>query len=946
MFFTVNFERPQPQGLVATRVNKCVAMNSSNTYLHPEYPPACYEDGIRTAVFALRYADQLIDLNVQLCFSLFHIYDLDCSATITISLYGKAQKTGTMPSKEELPLSSFKRLVKKRYRLNSILLPCISCFSEHISYTFFSHLSTIISWYPVEVLTISEDKIMDLLSQKTESLDEIIKLLTRAEKTLQLDDLVSIFDAQPKKSASLERITNDLDELLSPQIITVTDSVQVLNSALFNSSQKTIDMVFSQESSTPVHTSERLPGDESKLSIQTTNTGDLLRREHLFLESPAHLKKLLSYTDYLIDRLDFTILKQSTLIFFKLFYLNTVAGVCTTGLLDTYSKKYNELTEDRLNLLYLLECKKYTKLILESSEASLATMIYDTLTNQFESKLHISSLESPFRKSGSMEHNSMVEDLQSYQAPIIGQKSVKSVSNLLDTSTHSFSSNNADISISDSMKSLLEQETVKFKATQTSAAYLLRCYLQSATRDSIDDDTFSEKKLQRASSKGFKMKKGSVLTNTAPSILEIKNNNKKGGTDIEVAMMKTIKDSMTLYNVTLTNRFMENKVTQLPPSLLPNSNINSTKALVLLIEDYRKSSFPLELIWNPDSSLHVFTFPPIFTLSTNVDRLMNQITKNTKESPSIADMVRQKRQSKDLYVFAHGYRGTYCDLRLMSNCILQYAVIRGTMQKHWFPKQPCILLSKSYQKYTQCSILELGIKLAEEIRDYIQTRKVNIGSINMVGHSMGCLIIEACILSSTFSGFLHLLNKAVFLNGPLAGAKGGNGLVKFGMTIMSSNNKEVSLRELMGGRLSKKQIEYMYYNYPFLKNIASDAELLKEVTSTPLLEVLAKYSNLHKFQSIYMISSLQDGYVDFRSALLLPDNKGKGSNKDKNQLFLEKVTRVPTKRILYDLSVLSPLLQGSTRMDRRTGRDAHIAHMSDYNLMHTIVQYVFGKDIL
>lgn len=32
-------------------------------------------------------------------------------------------------------------------------------------------------------------------------------------------------------------------------------------------------------------------------------------------------------------------------------------------------------------------------------------------------------------------------------------------------------------------------------------------------------------------------------------------------------------------------------------------------------------------------------------------------------------------------------------------------------------------------------------------------------------------------------------------------------------------------------------------------------------------------------------------------------------------------------------------------MDRRTGRDAHIVHMSDYNLMHTLVQEVFGKDI-
>lgn len=153
---------------------------------------------------------------------------------------------------------------------------------------------------------------------------------------------------------------------------------------------------------------------------------------------------------------------------------------------------------------------------------------------------------------------------------------------------------------------------------------------------------------------------------------------------------------------------------------------------------------------------------------------------NIEEQPSITDLVRQKRQSRDLYVFAHGYRGTYCDLRLMSNCLMQYAIVHGTMQKQWFPKQPHVLLSRSYQEHTQSSILELGIKLAEEIRDYIQTRKTNVGRINMVGHSMGCLVIEACILSSAFSGFLDLLNKAVFLNGPWLVLKEVTGLSDLG----------------------------------------------------------------------------------------------------------------------------------------------------------------------
>ena len=945
MFLTVNFERPQPPGLLAVRANKYVSTNSSNTYLHPEYPPASYENGMRTAIFALRYADQLINLNTQLCFSLFHIYDLDCSSIMTISLYGKAKKTETMPSKEDLPLSSFKRLTQKRYCLNSILLPCATCFSEHISYTFFSHLSTVISWYPIEVLTLSEDKITAILSQKTNCLDSFLKLILSVERTLQCDDLISVVDSQSKKSISLEKITNDLDDLLSPPMPTIADSVQVINSALFNSSQKTIDIAFSQESSTPVHTMTKFLGDEPKASMPVDHMGNFSGGEHVLLESTAHLKRLLSQSNSVIDSLDFLTLKRSTLIFFKIFYLNKIAGVGTARLLDTYVQKYNDLTEERMDLIYLSECKKYTKLILESSEASLAAAIYDTLTSQFESRLHISSLESSVKNNDSLGTRSAIDDLQECRAPVIKQKRAKSTVNTLDVSTHSNTSSNVDVCTSDSIKALLQQETLKLKATQSSAGHLLRYYLNQGAYGIAERDLPFAKKRSRASSKASKARRGSSPVVFFPPVSESRDEAKQRGSDIEAAMMKTIKDSMALSNAKLTSAPQDHQIPQPPTSLLAVPGTNSVKSLLSLIEQYRDSSFPIDLVWSSDSSLRVFTFPPIFSLSANTHKESNLISRNAEEPPSMANLVKQKRQSKDLYVFAHGYRGTYCDLRLMSNCILQYAVIHGTRQKHWFPKQPCILLSKSYQRHTQNSILELGVKLAEEIRDHIQTRKVNIGRINMIGHSMGCLVIEACILSSTFSGFLGLLNKAVFLNGPLAGAKGGNGLVRFGMTVMSSNSKEVSLRELMGGKLTKKQVECIYYNYPFMKGVSCDPNLLKELTSMPLLEILAKYSNLNRFESIYMISSLQDGYVDFKSALLLPDNKSKGSEKEKHQLFLDKVAKVPTKRLLYDLSVLDPLLQGSTKMDRKTGRDAHIVHMSDYNLMHTIVQEVFGKDM-
>lgn len=945
MFLAVTFEHPQPPGLLAIRTNKYISMNTSNTYLHPEYPPANHENGMRTAVFAIRYADQLIDLNVQLCFSLFHVYNIDSSSIISVSLYGKARKSVTMPPKADLPLSSFKRLVRKRYRLNSLLLPCITCFSEHISYTFFSHVSTIISWYPVEVLALPDDKITALWLHKPECLTAFLKLMFSTETTLQYDDLVSIPEAQPRKYLSPEKLTNDFDDLLSAPVPTVTDTVQVLNSAIFNSSQRTIDLAFSQESSTPVHVTLRFSGDELGPPMSTDPLVNLSGREHMFLETPAHLRKILSQCNSTPDSFDFATLKRVTLIFFKLYYLNKIANIGTSNLLDTYVQRYTTLPEERLDSIYFLECKKYTRLILESSEASIAAVAYDTLTHYFESKLPISSLEDSPKSKSFAEPSSTIEDPQERRAPIIKQKSVNSVSTALNTSTHNCSPDKVDLYTSDYMKALLERETIKLKAIQNKAKHLLSHTLQPDAYSSAERDSGPEKKRQKASSRAFRAKRGSSPANFPPCVLEPKDDSKRKGTDIELAMMKTIKDSMASSNAKFNDVSQEHQTPSLPPSLLSISDTNSTKGLLLLVERYRDDLFPIELIWGSDSPSRVFTFPPILSLTKNVHKDIRSVPMNIEEQPSITDLVRQKRQSRDLYVFAHGYRGTYCDLRLMSNCLMQYAIVHGTMQKQWFPKQPHVLLSRSYQEHTQSSILELGIKLAEEIRDYIQTRKTNVGRINMVGHSMGCLVIEACILSSAFSGFLDLLNKAVFLNGPLAGAKGGNGLVRFGMTLMSSNSKEISLRELMGGKLTKKQLECMYYSYPFMKDVPHDANLLKELTSVPLLEILAKHSNLGRFKSIYMISSLQDGYVDFRSALLLPDGKSKGPEKEKHHIFLDKVAKVPTKRLLYDLSVMDPMLQGSTKMDRRTGRDAHIVHMSDYNLMHTLVQEVFGKDI-
>lgn len=150
-------------------------------------------------------------------------------------------------------------------------------------------------------------------------------------------------------------------------------------------------------------------------------------------------------------------------------------------------------------------------MILESSEASIAAVAYDTLTHYFESKLPISSLEDSPKSKSFAEPSSTIEDPQERRAPIIKQKSVNSVSTALNTSTHNCSPDKVDLYTSDYMKALLERETIKLKAIQNKAKHLLSHTLQPDAYSSAERDSGPEKKRQKASSRAFRAKEDPVL---------------------------------------------------------------------------------------------------------------------------------------------------------------------------------------------------------------------------------------------------------------------------------------------------------------------------------------------------------------------------------------------------------------------------------------------------
>ena len=88
-----------------------------------------------------------------------------------------------------------------------------------------------------------------------------------------------------------------------------------------------------------------------------------------------------------------------------------------------------------------------------------------------------------------------------------------------------------------------------------------------------------------------------------------------------------------------------------------------------------------------------------------------------------------------LFVFVHGFQGNSYDMRMIKN----YISFRHP--------ESLFLCSSSNEDQTNGDILEMGIRLANEVKDYIRDNcpHETLGRLSFLGHSLGGLKIRAAL---------------------------------------------------------------------------------------------------------------------------------------------------------------------------------------------------------
>jgi pimeloyl-ACP methyl ester carboxylesterase len=185
-------------------------------------------------------------------------------------------------------------------------------------------------------------------------------------------------------------------------------------------------------------------------------------------------------------------------------------------------------------------------------------------------------------------------------------------------------------------------------------------------------------------------------------------------------------------------------------------------------------------------------------------------------------------RSRHLIILVHGYLGSSIDVKMLQDTI-----------SNIFPKG-LFLLSRCNEGKTDGSILEMGGRLAEEVKEFIRSySSIHIDRISFIGHSLGGLIIRAALprLSSIKERFYSYLSLAC----PHLGcANNESFLIDAGMWVLCKIKQSTVLMQLA------------------LKDE-------KDVKQSTIFR-LAKADGLGWFVKVLFFSSSQDSYVPFYSA--------------------------------------------------------------------------------
>ena len=248
---------------------------------------------------------------------------------------------------------------------------------------------------------------------------------------------------------------------------------------------------------------------------------------------------------------------------------------------------------------------------------------------------------------------------------------------------------------------------------------------------------------------------------------------------------------------------------------------------------------------------------------------------------------------KHLVVLVHGYMGSSYDMKTVKDVLLLYR------------SQLLVLVSESNEKFTEGSIQEMGMRLAEEISTYITglPSPIIINKLSFIGHSLGGIIIRTalCYLSE----YRKLMHLYISLGSPHLGcAQFSNKLVEAGLWILSKLRNSTCIQQLT-----------------FKDSLSPRSCFLYE---------LAMKSRLNYFAQVVLVSSSQDAYVPYESARI---EIGIGCQ---DMIQLEMADTVVGKiQQLHRVNVDFPIKAGL--INNIHGRAAHISLLDNQSFLNALV---------
>ena len=267
----------------------------------------------------------------------------------------------------------------------------------------------------------------------------------------------------------------------------------------------------------------------------------------------------------------------------------------------------------------------------------------------------------------------------------------------------------------------------------------------------------------------------------------------------------------------------------------------------------------------------------------------------------VEDYVRRPTQDgSTVFVLVHGFQGNSFDLRLVKNHIC------------WLHPNYLFLCSAANENQTEGDIIDMGLRLASEVRNFVQEWCPNGGlrKISFVGHSLGGLIIRAALPFLT--EYQAQMDLFMSLSSPHLGYMySESSLIGAGLWLLKKWRKSVCLSQLS----------------------LADTDDTREST----LYRMSSFEGLSWFRNVILVSSAQDQYAPFESARIEVSTR---VTKDytNGPYYMEMASNIlkqigieRLKRIDVNFKI-----EGKS-IDSAIGRKAHIEFLENQILMKILV---------